>query len=107
MSYTKTYNITGLRKTGSLDGLSDVVTRVFFSITGSQDGGPTGSVGDLELWFGTPTSGSFIDFDNLTESDIVNWITTEHPDDLFDPQIRDAIVSETQPLISGSSLPWE
>ena len=106
MSYTKIYNITGLRKTGSLDGLSDVVTRIFFSVTGSQDGGPTGSVDNLELWFGAPDSNNFINYDNLTEADIITWIRTEHPHDIFDDQIRDSIISETQPIISSSNLPW-
>lgn len=106
MAYTRTYNITGLRKAESLDGLSDVVTRVFFSITGSQDGGPTGSVGDLELWFGTPNSSSFTEFNSLTENEIIGWITSSHPEDLFDPQIKEAIITETQPLISSSNLPW-
>lgn len=103
--YNKQYNIINVHKTGSLWGESDVIRRVTFGLTGSEDG-ITVSIPELEVRFGRPEPGTFTTYSELTEGKVISWITGSHPEDLFDLELKAKIEKERDNIISGSSLPW-
>jgi hypothetical protein len=75
-----TYNwkITALKKAPTLDGLSDVITGINFSYTGTNEDGITDSFSGA-CPIKAPTSDSFKAITDLTEVEVIEWAKANHP----------------------------
>jgi len=98
--------ITGLKKAPSLDGLSDVITNVKFQYIGTDanSGESASFIGACPI--GAPNSENFISFNNLKESDVIDWVEanhdTEHMEYVIEKEINEKITPKTQKAL----LPW-
>ncbi len=110
MAATYNYGITGLKKLTSLNGFDDVITSVDLSIKANS--GVEGNV-DID-WFVTdiyldpPATGSFTPFNELTESEIINWVLPLHPVPTVITELERIIDNQINPRehIQGIQLPW-
>lgn len=105
MSLTYTFNVTQLEiaPTGS-DGHPDVVTRVRYNYVGVDSNGYSGSFAGA-----TPMpspSGSFIPFEDLTETEVVAWLDTVADKPHMQQQIQKQINNQTNPQNVPAPLPW-
>jgi len=75
---TYDWKITALKKAPTLDGLSDVITGINFSYTGTNEDGVTDSFAGA-CPIGAPTSGSFTAITDLTEAEVIEWAKAHHP----------------------------
>jgi hypothetical protein len=70
MSYTIDYQIKNLEVTTSLNNHTDVITKIYFTITVAEDG--FSSV--YEDWVPLTPSNEFIDFENVSKNTVINWL---------------------------------
>ena len=70
MSYTIDYQINNLEVTTSLDGCTDVITKIFFAIAVTEDGYSSVYEDSIFLTPGT----EFIDFENVPKDTVINWL---------------------------------
>lgn len=75
---TYDWKITALKKAPTLDGLSDVITGINFSYTGTNEDGVTDSFAGA-CPIGAPTSDSFTAITDLTEAEVIEWAKAHHP----------------------------
>lgn len=107
MNMTYTFSVTSLdiAPTGS-DGHNDVVTRVRYNYNGVSDTGYSGSFAGA-----TPMpspSGSFIPFEDLTETEVIAWleIATTGSQQHMQQQIEKQINNQINPQYVPAPLPW-
>ena len=105
MAATTTLTINDLEVQFSLSGLSDVVIRVGSTLSGN-DAGTTDHL-NRRFIVATPTLSSFIPFDDLTESDVANFVkaTDSYTTAL---QILTATIEKQKqaPTTGMEPLPW-
>jgi hypothetical protein len=106
MAVDYSYTIKELEMAPSLNGLSDVVTRVRFTYTGvDADTGYTGSfLGATPVPL--PNTGSFIPLSELTEGEVIDWVKIEHPLEHMQEQVLKQINAQMTPQHESVSLPW-
>jgi hypothetical protein len=107
MAVVYSYKIKELEIAPSLDGLSDVVTRVRFTYTGvDADTGYTGSfLGATPVPL--PNSGSFTPLNELTEEEVIEWVVISHPLEHMQEQIVRKINTQITPKYEPVALPWD
>ena len=111
MAITYTWKILELKKTNT-SNLNDVVVGTKWECTGTDEDGITGTfTGATPFSSASVDSNNFIDWNNLTEEIIINWIKAVVVDDYKDHvkgQIQKQIIAKKNPIeeVSGNSFPW-
>jgi hypothetical protein len=108
MTITYTMKIDSLDCVPALDGLSNVVTRAIWTMTGT-DGDLTAST-SASTEFPAPTPEQpFISFDELTEATVIGWVE-ECADASYLESRREVIAgmiaAQITPPIVTPALPW-
>ena len=111
MAFTYKYEVTGL-KVRDQGGITNFVVQTYWKLTGTDADGNTGTFSGATPFTSDPNdnSGPRIPFEDLTEEDVITWISDvvngnpgykEHIDLQIQKQIDDKITPITEP-----SLPW-
>lgn len=93
---TYDWKITALKKAPTLDGLSDVITGINFSYTGTNEDGVTDSFAGA-CPIGAPNSDSFTAITDLTEAEVIEWAKAHHPVDHMQEVITRNINNKVAP----------
>lgn len=115
MALTYEYKITGLKvrnETIANTAAENAVVQTYWTLTGTDENGNVGTFSGATPFTADPadSSGPFIPFDQLTEQDVINWISNvvatspgykEHIISQIKKQIDEKISPITEP-----SLPW-
>ena len=108
MSLTLTWSITGL-KTKTEQDFQDVVVQTYWKVTGVDENGVSGSfTGATPLSIPIITSEEFVEFDNLSEEKVLEWVqasVTPSTIDHITLQIQKQIDSTISPIVD-KKLPW-
>jgi hypothetical protein len=104
MAITYTWKITSLLMAPSLDGLTDVVTRVKFDYTGTEDEYTATFNGVVPV--GTPSPDNFTPLADLTEDEVIEWVKANHPTEHMDSVIEKSIANQKTPKDVPAPLPW-
>lgn len=106
MAIEYSYKIKEIETAPSLDGLTDVVTRVRFTYTGvDTESGLSGSFqGATPLPL--PDSGTFTPLSNLTEAEVIEWVKIAHPVGHMQEQVQKEIDKQITPKYVSTPLPW-
>lgn len=107
MAIIYTYKPTELFMAPSLDGLTDVVTRIRYNYTGVDEDNSLSAVFAGSTPVPSPISGSeFIPLQDLTEAEIVSWLESivnpEHMQEVIAKDISNQIAPKYEP----TPLPW-
>lgn len=106
MSIDYSYKIKELEMAPSLDGLSDVITRVRFTYMGvDTDTGYSGSFQGVTP-VPSPSTGSFTPLNELTEAEVIEWVKISHPVTHMQEQIQKQIDKQITPKYEPVPLPW-
>lgn len=104
MAINYTFKVTQLEVAPSLDGNTDVVTRVRYNYTGVDEDGNEGTFPGA-----TPMpapSGSFTAFNSLTESDIISWLEQVADKPHMKERIQEQINAKKAPKFVEKAMPW-
>ena len=110
MAITYTYEIKSLiRETN--DTITDAVTTIIYIKTGTNENGITGEFhGNVDFTMDQVDTEGFITFNNLTESQVVEWIGANEQAEFIDDVIALEIVEKSQPStkveVRCNELPW-
>lgn len=105
MAINYTFKIMRLEVAPLLENEVDVVTRIHYNYTGIDEDGNEG------IFYGvssapSPTSGSFIEFNSLTEEDIISWLNTDTFTIHMQERIQEQINLKKVPMFVEKQLPW-
>lgn len=106
MAITYTFQITQLEIAPSLDGLTDVVTRVRYNYNGEDEDGNKGTFPGATP-MPSPVSGSFVPFDSLTPSEVINWLDSVADKPHMQDVIQEQINNKIDPKYVPAPMPWE
>ena len=111
MAITYTWGITAMKKAPSLDGLSDVITNVNFTYTGTDsetdsDGNNYTAVFNGACPISAPDSENFTALADLTEADVIAWAQANHPVDHMQSVIESDISKQKVPTNVTAEMPW-
>lgn len=106
MSTTFTFGDLKLEVAPSLDGLTEVVTRVRYNYKGVNENGVSGSFAGATP-MPEPASGSFTPFNELTETEIVNWLEEVSDKPHMQQQIEKQIQYQLAPKYVPVPNPWD
>jgi len=102
------WSVIGLTVAPQKDSLTDVISEAMFKITGS-DGAYTASAVCQQNFNFDPNG--FVEFNNVTESQVINWIQKEMGTDKLN-QLKNNIQSQIDtfnlavPELISKPLPW-
>ena len=109
MANSYTWSIQRLECAPSLDGLTDVVKFVLWRLYATDEEQKYGAVQQGRIEVGSPSSGNFIPYSNLTEAEVIEWVKST----LGEPKINQMIATLDQqlyemefPQIVTPPLPW-
>ncbi len=109
MAITYTWKVTGV-KTKTEDGNTDAVVQTYWTKTGTDENGNTGTFSGATPFssLNMPEGSTFVPFAELTEEIVLGWIQDivvgnyeEHVNAQIAKQISDKITPVTEP-----ALPW-
>lgn len=100
---TYKWEIEDLIKKPSIDGLSEVVTHVPFACTGIDDATANEYTYYHLIKLPSPASDSFIEFNSLTEEQVISWVKSKVDLDLIYSIISERISMEPG---EGQTMPW-
>ncbi len=106
MATTFTFSDIKVEIAPSLDGLTDVITRVRYNYKGVDENGYSGSfpgVTPMPL----PGSGSFIPFNQVTEPEVVEWLDEVADKPHMQQQIEKQIQNQITPKYVPVPNPWD
>ena len=107
MAILYTYEPTELFMAPSLDGLTDVVTRVRYNYTGIDEESGLSAVFAGATPVPAPASGSeFIPLQDLTEAEVVAWLESVVNPDHMQEVITKNINNQIAPKYEPTPLPW-
>lgn len=107
MAIEYSYKIKELEMAPSLDGLSQVVTRVRFTYSGiDQESGYSGSFQGATP-IPAPSTGSFTPLNELTEAEVIEWVKISHPTEHMQQQVLKEIARQIAPKYEPIPLPWD
>lgn len=107
MAIIYTYEPTELFMAPSLDGLTDVVTRVRYNYTGVDEETGLSAVFVGAAPMPEPTSGQpFIPLNELTEPEVVSWLTATVNPSHMQEMIAKNIGNQIAPKYEPVPLPW-
>lgn len=105
MAITYTFQITQLEIAPSLDGLTDVVTRVRYNYTGEDEDGNKGNFPGATP-MPSPASGSFVPFNNLTPTEVISWLDSVADKPHMQEVIQEQINNQINPKHVPAQMPW-
>jgi len=105
MATTFSFKVSQLEMAPSLDGLTDVVTRVRYNYTGVDSTGVSGSFSGATP-MPAPSSGSFTPLESLTESDVISWLEVVSDKTHMQERIQKQIDLINAPKYVETPLPW-
>lgn len=107
MAITYTWAVTGMKVTKA-GTLSNYVVQTYWTKTGTDENGNTGTFNGATPFAPDPTQSDFVPYDQLTQAIVLSWIQPlvvggyqEHVDGVIAAQIADKI----DPVTEGD-LPW-
>jgi hypothetical protein len=109
MTITYTWKVTGV-KTKTEDGNQDAVVQTYWTKTGTDENGNTGTFSGATPFtsLNMPAGSTFVPFAELTETIVLSWIQAivtggyeEHVNAQIAKQIADKIMPVSEP-----ALPW-
>ena len=106
MEITFSYKITELEKAPSLNGLSDVVTKVSFIYSGEAEDGTKVEWPTITAQIPTPGAEAFTPFAELTEADVIAWLEVCYPMGPVKEMITKKIDDELNPKDIVTEFPW-
>lgn len=112
MAITYTWKVTNLKKIESVDGLSNVAVHARWTRTGVDENGHEGTFqGATPLRLPESGSGTFTDWNDITEAQVIEWIKGEVAsnhgyEDHIVSQIMKQINAKKNPVIDVELLPW-
>jgi hypothetical protein len=107
MAIIYTYDPTELFMAPSLDGLTDVVTRVRYNYTGIDDENSLSAVFSGATPVPVPASGSeFIPLQDLTEAEVVAWLEAVVDPAHMQEVITKNISNQISPKYEPTPIPW-
>lgn len=104
MAATFSYKIDGVR-TGTIGNLTDVIKQVNFTLIGTEEGVSFSLPGQVKLDDPNPTN--FIQFNNLTEQQVADWIDVK--DEVFPMKNHIQFVLDKKVLeskLTEKPMPW-
>ena len=109
MNISYEWAITALKKAPTLDGLSNVITHVQFTYTGTDADSGESAVFNGACPVGAPDSESFTAIGDLTEADVIVWAQANHPVDHMNHVIEKEIGTKIIPTnveVTGDDVSW-
>lgn len=107
MAITYTWAVTGMKVT-TIGDLSDYVVQTYWTKTGTDDNGNTGTFSGATPLHPDPTQPNFTPYDQLTQEIVLSWIQPlvtgnyeEHVNDVIAKQIAEKV----DPVVE-QPLPW-
>lgn len=105
MATTFTFKVNKLEIAPSLDGLSDVVTRVRYDYVGVDETGISGSFAGVTP-MPAPESEHFTPLAQLTEADVITWLEAVADKPHMQERIQKQIDNQVAPKYLDTPLPW-
>lgn len=106
MNITYKWAIQSMKMAPSLDGLTDVVTTLEFTYTGTDSDSGFSFKFQGSYPVPPPSSADFIPVADLTEDEVVAWIQPiypiDHPNEIIEKGIQDQIT----PINESVTMPW-
>ena len=107
MAITYTFSDIKVEIAPSLDGLTDVITRVRYNYNGADENGYSGSFAGTTP-MPLPASGStFIPFNEVTEPEVVAWLDEVADKPHMQQQIQKQINNQIAPKYVPVPNPWD
>ena len=107
MNISYKWQITGLKKAPSIDELSDVITHINFSYTGTDADSGESATFTGACPVSSPNSESFTPFNDVTEADVIEWAKANHPVTRMNNVIEKQINQKITPKNRKALLPWD
>ncbi len=107
MNITYVWAITGMKMAPSLDGLTDVVTNVQFTYTGTDSDSGFSSTFNGAYPVPPPSSADFIPLVDLTEAEVIAWIEPIYPMDHPNEVVEEGIQNQITPVKEDAPITWE
>ena len=106
MNITFSYKVDSMKKAASLNGLTDVVTKVSFTYSGEAEDGTKIEWPLIDISVPEPTSESFTPLDQLTEAEVIAWVEACYPIGPVTAAITQQIEDIVNPKEEVTELPW-
>jgi len=107
MSTTYTFKINQLEIAPSLDGLTDVVTRVRYNYDGANEDGVSGSFAGATPMPAPEDTANFVPLKDLTEQDVIDWLEVVADKPHMQQQIEKQINNQLAPKYVPVPNPWD
>jgi len=107
MSVTYTWAVTGMKVT-TAGSLPDYVVQTYWTKTGTDESGNTGTFSGATPFQPDPTQSDFVPFDQLTEAIVLSWIqplVTGSYEEHVNAQIAKQIADKIDP-VTDITPPW-
>lgn len=106
MAITYTWAIRGLKKAPQLEDLSDVITFVDFEYKGVDSESNEHAIFYGMYPLAAPDSENFTPLADLTEAQVLSWVTEGHPVDHMQSRIQEMISEKITPKTVKAEMPW-
>ena len=106
MATTYTFSDIKVEIAPSLDGLTDVITRVRYNYNGADENGYSGSFSGATP-MPQPSTGSFTPFSEITEPEVVTWLNEVADKPHMQQQIQKQIDNQATPKYVPVPNPWD
>lgn len=109
MAITYTYKINRILTAPAIDDLTDVITEVEYTYTGSEGTGDnkvTASISGVAL-LGDPDPDNFIAFNELTEANVREFVKAVVDVEWNKQLVQEAMTAKIVPKNVEKALPWE
>ena len=108
MTIQYTWQFPALDVTYSAGELQNVVTAVHWRLTAIEDQHSASTYGSVGV--GTPTPEAFVSYDDLTEEEVISWVTTalggEDNVQIMKNSLASQIETQKAPQTGTMSPPW-
>tara|TARA_Y100000766_G_C18903230_1_gene604428 strand:- start:91 stop:420 length:330 start_codon:yes stop_codon:yes gene_type:complete len=108
MAITYTYQIEKILTAPAIDNLTDVVTEVYYSYTGSEGTGEnkvTAAINGVAV-LGDPDPDNFTAFNELTEADVREFVKAVANIESNKQLVQEQITAQKTPRNVEKPLPW-
>jgi hypothetical protein len=106
MAITFTFKVNKIEIAPSLDGLTDVVTRVRYDYKGIDENGNEGTFAGATP-MPLPDSEHYKPFEELTEDDVISWLEAVADKPHMQEKIANQIEAKIAPKYVDTPLPWD
>ncbi len=108
MAVTYEWVITSIKKAPSLNGLTDVVTKINFDYIGTDSEDNTSGTFHGAVTLGSPDAENFTSLSDLTEDQVIEWVKPLHETTHMEHVIGKQIEFQKTPMfVEVDNLPWD